>query len=332
MKKILLITFSQDNSCIETVSGAISRKGGLPVRFDTDLYPGNTSLSLDDNNGKWSNMLSTEQGSFNLSEFESLWYRRIRIGTQLREIMEDKFVKPSIDESRRTFFGMLGALDIFQLDSHHNVNRANSKQLQLKLAHEIGLKTPKTLITNDPAAVKAFRKTCSSGMISKMQESFAIYENGVENVVFTNVIEEDDMNDMDDLKYCPMTFQELLHKKLELRITVVGEQVFAASIDSQRKETARTDWRKEGLAFLNDWEKFDLSADIREKILTLMDRLGLNYGAIDMILTPADELYFLEVNPVGEFFWLEKNPGFPISDAIADVLMGNTKRRTAPVL
>ena len=63
------------------------------------------------------------------------------------------------------------------------------------------------------------------------------------------------------------------------------------------------------------------------KLLHLMDRLDLNYGAIDIIVTPDGRHVFLEINPVGEFFWLELRPGFAISDAIADVLLGKCARR-----
>lgn len=62
-----------------------------------------------------------------------------------------------------------------------------------------------------------------------------------------------------------------------------------------------------------------------------MDRFGLNYGVIDMTVTPDDRLVFLELNPVRECFWLEHAPGLPISAAIADVLLDRAQRRT-PVL
>lgn len=62
-------------------------------------------------------------------------------------------------------------------------------------------------------------------------------------------------------------------------------------------------------------------------MLQLMDQLGLNYGAADLILTPENEDVFLEVNPVGEFFWLDKLSGGDIASAIADLLVGKGKRR-----
>jgi glutathione synthase/RimK-type ligase-like ATP-grasp enzyme len=64
-----------------------------------------------------------------------------------------------------------------------------------------------------------------------------------------------------------------------------------------------------------------LPTDVEAKLLQFMDYFGLNYGGIDIIVTPDDRYVFLEVNPVGEFFWLELYAGLPISQAIARLLL-----------
>jgi glutathione synthase/RimK-type ligase-like ATP-grasp enzyme len=78
---------------------------------------------------------------------------------------------------------------------------------------------------------------------------------------------------------------------------------------------------------IQDWQPYELPREVEEKILRLMDYFVLNYGAIDIIVTPDGRHVFLEINPVGKFFWLERCPGLPISDAIADVLLGLAQRR-----
>ncbi|MHC5731086.1 MAG: MvdD family ATP-grasp ribosomal peptide maturase, partial [Nostoc sp.] len=90
--------------------------------------------------------------------------------------------------------------------------------------------------------------------------------------------------------------------------------------DSQALDKARYDWRKQGIALLQAWEPYTLPGDVEDKLLKLMAEFCLNYGALDIILTPDGRHVFLEVNPVGEFFWLERCPGLPISQAIAEVL------------
>jgi glutathione synthase/RimK-type ligase-like ATP-grasp enzyme len=124
-----------------------------------------------------------------------------------------------------------------------------------------------------------------------------------------------------------MTFQERLPKALELRVTVVGNRVMAAAIDSQALPRAREDWRREGVALIEAWQPYTLPEPVQTRVLKLMDALGLNYGAFDFIVTPEGRHVFLEVNPSGEFMWLMHYPGLPIAEALADVLAGQAARR-----
>ena len=119
---------------------------------------------------------------------------------------------------------------------------------------------------------------------------------------------------------------------MELRVTVVGRRAFAASIDSNALERSQTDWRREGVALIDRWQPYALPADVERGLLGVMDALGINYGAADFVVTPEGRHVFLEVNPAGEFFWLERQNGLPISEAIADVLLGRAPRREAPLL
>jgi glutathione synthase/RimK-type ligase-like ATP-grasp enzyme len=235
--------------------------------------------------------------------------------------MDPQLRSASVEESRRTVQGMIVSLRAFHMDSLESRRRAENKQLQLQVARSIGLPTPRTLTTNNPDAARAFAAKCEGGMIAKMLSSFAIYEGDEEKVVFTTPVKPEDLDDLDGLSLCPMTFQERVPKALELRVTVVGRRVFAASIDSQSNKGAQEDWRRQGSAMIRDWQPYDLPDAVAAKLLELMGHFGLHYGAIDVIVTPDGRHVFLEVNPVGEFFWLERAPGLPISSAIADVLI-----------
>lgn len=320
---ILIITHSQDNESIPLVINAISQQGGKAFRFDTDRFP--TEIQLDVYYGKGTQrlILASEQGSLDLSEVSAVWYRRIAIGGRIPTTMDPQLRNASVQESRTTIQGMIASLKAFHLDPLPSIRHAENKQLQLQVARELGLDTPRTLITNNPQAVREFAQQCESGLIAKMLSSFAIYEQGQEKVVFTNPVALEELDNLDGLRFCPMTFQEKIPKALELRTTIVGKHVFTASIDSQSSEPARYDWRRQGVAFLKDWKPYTLPQDIEEKLLELMAYFGLTYGALDLILTPDGQYIFLEVNPVGEFFWLELCPGLPISKAIADILLSS---------
>jgi MvdD family ATP-grasp ribosomal peptide maturase len=324
---VLIITHSDDNESVSLVSKAIEQRGGSAFRFDTDRFP--TEVQLVAQYGKTPERFSLTSGAatLDLRDVSAIWHRRVNIGGRLPREMDPQFRAASLGEARATIMGLLASLDAFRMDPEPLIRRAENKQLQIQVARELGLETPRTLITNDPGAVRAFASTCENGMITKMLSSFAIREEDAEKVVFTNPVSAEDLNDLDGLQLCPMTFQEQVPKALELRVTIAGERVLAASIDSQASARAAHDWRRDGVKLLDAWQPYTLPSGVEEKLLRLMDYFGLNYGAADFIVTPEGRHVFLEVNPVGEFFWLEQCPGLPIARAIADVLLGLSKRR-----
>ena len=325
---ILIVTHSNDNDSVARVADAIARKGGHTIRFDTDRYP--TDVRLTAYYGKSGDerlRLTNEQGEFDLREVTAIWHRRINFGAHLPAELDRQLRHASLGEASAAAHGMLASLKTFRMDHLRHIRHAENKQLQLQVARELGLDTPRTLTTNDPTAVRAFAKSCEGGIVTKMLSSFAIYEEGKELVVFTNPVKPEDLEDLSGLSLCPATFQELLPKSLEIRVTVVGHRVMSAAVDSQVSARAAHDWRRDGLRMIEDWKPYQLPLEVEEKILRLMDHFSLNYGAIDIVLTPYDRHVFLELNPSGEFFWLDRSPGLPISDAIADVLLGHSSRR-----
>ncbi len=329
MKNILIITRSNDNSCIETVSEEIYKLGGKPIRFNTDEFPTNIELSQRFNNDQDISVL-LKIGDKNIdivNDIDAIWYRRSSIGANIPKDMDKQLLGPAINESKNLFQGAINSLDVFKFDNIANVRRASDKHLQLKIAKNIGLTIPDTLITNSADIVRSFYNKHQRHIVTKMHSSFAVYRDGIENVVFTNDVTKEHIEDLEGLNLCPMVFQNKIEKKLELRVTVVGYNVFSYSIDSQSSEDAKTDWRKEGNTMVGNWKPYELPQKIKNKLFRLMDYLNLNYGAIDIILSPDNEYVFLEINPAGEFFWLDRLANYDISKAIAGILINANERR-----
>lgn len=332
MQKVLIITHSQDNECIDIVSGKLKAQGAHVVRFNVDKYPLEYSLSSCYENKEWRIYLDFEGKRESIQDITALWYRRSHnLGSGLKELLEGEYLSSVHGEIRQTLFGMLEGMHCFQIGKFSQYRRLDSKEEQMKIASALGLNIPETCITNSPEEARRFVLDHEQGAIVKMQSSFAIYREGREHVVFTNVITKDNLGSIDSLQYCPMQFQEKIEKARELRITIVGDAVFAFAVDSQKMENAKVDWRREGLELLAQWEPYELPAAIKEKLLRLMDIYGVNYGAIDIIVTPDDEYYFLEINSAGEYFWLDRLVEHKISEQIANVLLGNAFRRYKPL-
>jgi MvdD family ATP-grasp ribosomal peptide maturase len=331
--RALIITHTTDNECVDKVTQALAERGARAFRLDTDLFPTEIRISVhESNDGAPRITLSRDGDSVEVGELAGAWHRRLNIGGQIPATMDKQLRHASVLESQRTINGLLASLPCFVIDRLSRLRQAEHKQLQLRVARDVGLDVPRTLISNEPSAVRAFADECRGKIITKMMAAFAVYEEGLEKVVFTNPVSAKDLEDLDGLRYCPMTFQEHLEKAVELRTTVVGDRVFTAAVDSKLMDRARNDWRREGRALMASWKPHDLPKDVEQKLLRLMDAFGLNYGAVDFVVTPDGRHVFLEINPAGEFFWLERDPGFPVSQAIADVMLGRAFRREAPLV
>ncbi|UOU96934.1 hypothetical protein MUU74_10555 [Chryseobacterium daecheongense] len=332
-KTILIITHTQDNFSIEKVTEYIKKNGFEVIRFDVDLYPLQNKLSTVFQNGEWKTILETPENTYRLDDITAVWYRRAyNIGNGLKEELEPKFFGAAMGEVRNTLFGFLESIDAYSLGKPSVYRRLDSKEEQLKIAGKIGFTIPETCITNNPDEAKKFI-LAHKNVIGKMQTGFAIYEDGIENVVFTNVIKEENLEELDSLIYCPMQFQKKIEKKKELRITVVGEDIYAFEVDSQQFDDAKVDWRKDGINLIDKWVRTELPAEVESKILELLDTYHVDYGAIDMIVSPEDEYYFIEINAAGEFFWLDNlTEDNLISKSIANVLCDKAPRRNNRIM
>lgn len=325
-KKVLIITHCNDNTSVDKVIDFINAAGGEAIRFNVDNYPMQYALTSSFINNNWRVTLTDGPTRHELNDVTAVWYRRsYNLGGALKSTLPKEYLGPTMREVQHTLFGMLEGLPCFHIAKYSEYRRLDSKEEQLRMAVKHGLPIPATCISNSPEQVKEFVEQ-QRPVVAKMQSSFAIYRGEKEHVVFTNEITDAHLQELNNLQYCPMTFQQKLEKKLELRVTVVGREIFAFSIDSQKMANAKVDWRKEGAAMVEDWKPFQLPQEIKDKLLSFMADYKLNYGAIDLILTPDDQYYFLEINSAGEYFWLDMLCNYEISKQIAAVLLGDAER------
>lgn len=250
-----------------------------------------------------------------ISEFHSVWFRRTMV-PELDEL--DESVKHYIYEELDAFLSYLWrSIRAERWLSHpENIYRAENKVYQLNAAKKVGLTIPKTIISGDPKEIRSFYHEQEGNVIIKplFYNRFIQQEN--QSLIFTNKLSYQDLIDIEKRPPLPSIFQQNVKKSLELRITVVGNQVFTASVESQNHNQTKTDWRRKKLKF----KRFELDNFIQEKCKKLVHSLNLNFGAIDMILTPDGQYIFLEINPNGQWVWIEQDTGLNISEAIINYL------------
>lgn len=321
--KILVVTQSENIAVLPAIR-AMQASGAKVFRFDTDLYPTAYRLSVWQGASAPRNVLEGPDYTVDLREVRSIWFETVDAAYQLPKMASD--VQTIVRRESAAVVDALGeTLDAFQLDPVPNRNAAYYKLRQHRLAVEAGLELPRTLVTNDRAAVRSFFRECPGGIIAKMHKKFVRLSDESNQQVTTTPISEADLDSLDGLELCPMIFQEEIPKRLELRVTIVGSQVYCAAVDSQSVPATRYTWQNDQDA--NIWRPSELPGGVSARLFDLLTRLGMNYGVCDLILTPDNRYVFLEFNARGRFHFIEDATGLPISQGIADLLVGRAPRR-----
>lgn len=291
-------------------------------RLNSENFPINTLLSWSISTLKPEHfLLKTSYGrELQKDQVKSVWYRKpmpLNIDQQITNPQVREFIENEYRAFTSGFY--LNLSDAFWLN-HPTKNRiASNKLFQLKLAQELGFEIPDTLVTNSPEIAREFYYRHDSNIITKPLDQPYLEADDQYFLIYTHKIEEEDLEKLNLVSNSPTLFQEFIPKKLELRITIVGDKIFTASIDSQASEKTRIDWRNYDFQNVTH-ASFELPKKVEGLCFQLIKRLGLVFGAIDMILTPDGRYIFLEINPNGQYLWIELLTGLPISEAIARLL------------
>lgn len=251
-------------------------------------------------------------GTIDFADVAAIWWRRPQpfvIDPAVANPVSQAFAQA---ESYAAFSGLWLCSAARWMNHPTADDEAGRKVYQLKVAQEVGLEIPPTLVTNDPAAAKEFSNEV--GVEKTIYKAFSGTEQAWRE---TRVLAADEVGLLDAVSYAPVIFQGYVPATLDLRITIVGGRIFPVAIYSQQTAYA-VDYRMD--MDCAPVEPYELPSAIEDRLRAFMQRLGLVYGAIDMRLTPEGEFVFLEVNPSGQWLFVENRSGLDITGAVAETL------------
>jgi hypothetical protein len=252
---------------------------------------------------------------FNPNSLHSIYYRA---PTFIRENFQNSSFEDQLEKSQWAAF--IRSLSVFRkakwLNNPVNTYFAEIKPVQLTIANELGFKIPSTLIgnmsdTNLLASIPGKNlaiKTVDTGYVTgEKQDGF----------IYTNFIEKTSLN-RENTNTIPFILQQALVPKIDVRVTVIGDILFAISIKSDKP--IDEDWRlkKDSLKY----DLIDLPKEVSNNCIRLLNELKLNFAGIDLVIY-NDEYYFIEINPTGEWDWLMHHTGCKIDFAIANELISD---------
>lgn len=299
----------------DAVVEELTRRKVPVVRCDTEKYPFGSALTY--------RIGKHEEPTLTLDDqcgFRSIWYRRVRSPVR-PDGMDAGYFAFSEKESRYSLIGGLLALSrtIPTMSCPASVWAAEHKPYQLAIAKQCGLSIPDTLISNLPSEAERFFKQHCANVVAKPVRTGYLEDADGPKAIYTSKVEEFHMKQITRLSVAPATFQTLVHKQSDIRVTIVGEKIFCAEILSQTDDDASVDWRRTSNPDLPH-KHHNLPGTVELRLLQYMKRLGLEYGAIDLVLDGDGNYYFLEVNPGGQWLWLDRILDLGITDSIADWL------------
>jgi MvdC family ATP-grasp ribosomal peptide maturase len=324
---VLLLTHSGDFYTVDLVSQALTRRGARPIRFNTDLFPSSVKLSARAGDERAAQLYTEAGEQISADEVRAVWARKLW-SPRLADDLDERYRSMCIRESAAALEGFLDALhDARWVNDLQRQRAAENKQRQLRLAARAGLRVPRTLVTNDPAAARQFFAETEGQTVAKLLRPLTVSMDAAQSFVYTSRVRAEDLADAETLRHSPMVFQELIPKARELRVAWVAGEVFAGALDASGTSRGEIDWRRAAPEECR-WQQAEVPAEVSGGLQTLMSDLGLVFGAVDLICTPAGEHVFLEVNPSGEWGMLERDLGLPISEAIAEALTEDKRQES----
>lgn len=268
------------------------------------------------------NYTLTHSKGFNLeingiTNFHSVWFRRTKLPdlNDIKDIQERAYIANEFDALLTNFYYTIKA-DKW-LSFPENIYKAENKVYQLKTATSLGFKVPDTLITNNIVELKEFSQHCNYDVIIKpLNHGRVVYEEEIK-LIYTNKLKKEHIENLSNFSLTPSIYQRYIEKEYEIRVTVVGNKVFSAKVNSQENEKTKVDWRRKKLTF----SPYTLPHNIEVMCVNLLQKLDISFGAIDLIKSVDGEYYFLEINPNGQWAWIEIDTKVKISEAIINFLL-----------
>lgn len=329
---MILLLSRQDDGSTREVAEWLCAMGKNFVRINSDDHK-NRFIKCDLDRMEFTIMINENEYTCNPENIESVWNRRsgfsketlIGQGIGLEQIFHKKssFAKAHLGEEADELFEFLKYLlqenpQIKQIGNpfYNDVN----KMIILRMAKSVGLNTPSSYIVTSKEDLAALlerehalvTKALGNG-VYRFTDEYGYYS-------YTEKITMDWLNDMPD-RFFPSLVQRAIEKEYELRIFFLKGKFYSMAIFSTEFAGTSTDFRKTFAAdAVPRSVPYQLPRDIERKLSGLMKKLKLNTGSIDMIVTPDDTYYFLEVNPVGQFGMVSKPCNYYLEKKIAETL------------
>ncbi|ATM24619.1 hypothetical protein SMD44_p10120 (plasmid) [Streptomyces alboflavus] len=285
------------------------------VRFDLSHFPTALDLSAVIRAGTVTGTLRAPGGQLiDLETVRSIFWWHPELPEIATGLPEPELVWAR-NEATAGLVGVLAGLECLHLNPPQRSQIAQNKALTLRAAADHGLSVPPFWIGNSLAGAQEF--AVSSDIVCKSLTEPGIQHDAVTvSTLFTTPVRRDQLDET--IAATAHHLQHAITKRSEVRLTVAGEEMFAAHITAHSPE-ARRDFRADYASLT--YTSIRVPHSVRTGLQSLLEQLGLGYAACDFLIDRQGRWWLVDVNPAGQFAWIEDElPQFEISQTIARIL------------
>jgi glutathione synthase/RimK-type ligase-like ATP-grasp enzyme len=308
---ILAVTHRGDEEA-PPVLDALARQGAEVVVLDFSEVPRRGRFALAYGGERRREVLLDGCPPLEAERVSAVWWRRplpLRASRRLGRAHAAFAVRQAGD----ALMGFLALVSRHALFVNHpwRDEVAELKACQLAAAERAGLAVPATLVTSEPSEARLFLRRCGrAGAVHK-----AVHATRADWRRTRRVTPRDGAA-LGLIRHAPVILQKHI-PGVDVRVTIVGDELFAAEIDARRSPSP------------DDYRGFErhcriascrAPAGVERGLRALMGDLGLAYGAADFRRHPNGKWFFLELNPSGQWRFVEERTGQPITAALAALL------------
>ncbi|MFD6294250.1 ATP-grasp ribosomal peptide maturase [Streptomyces sp. NPDC060235] len=317
----VLVVAEQLDAAADMVVDALNQRGVPVMRFDVAEFPQQVTLtgSHQPQEPGWTGLIDDGRRTARLEEVRAVYWRR-PARPRIADTVPEPYATWAQNQADAAILNLLAALPrVPWINNPHHDRIAAHKPQQLFAATRSGLTVPRSIITNNPAAARAFAKQVDGPLICKPILGGRLDTGGERRLMIaTHRVDPADFDD--SITTTAHYFQEDIPKKYEVRLIAVGGHLFGGKLTTT-SEAAGTDWRTDYDHI--EYDTVDVPAHVATAVRRFLASYGIVFGAFDFAVTPAGQWVFFENNPCGTWAWVENRTGLPIAAAHANYLTGN---------
>lgn len=313
---ILTVSIESDLHTMAIQHAAVRRGYDSFHVLNCDRISGRQSLSWCSHENPHGTVVASDGARIPLDEVSVLWLRRFRADQESGDLAASDHQRRLVNnDCRGALAGILAAsFRGVWISSAEATAQASDKIYQLAVAQSAGFRVPRTLVSQSRDAVIDFIREVGRVIVKPVAGASG-------PLMFTQYIDEPERIAVESFEVCPAMYQEYIPGRRHIRLNCFGDKMFAASID-----TDDLDWRLNLNVPIRKWV---VPNDIAQLTKLTLGRLGLKMGIIDLKLSPSGEPVWLEVNPQGQFLFLEPLLNEPLTEHFLDYLLSSSAEEVA---